>query len=53
MTKIHSPIETLEASEVSKLTAAERRLAAGQKHAMHMGGGSAAWKAAGLPVISL
>ena len=34
------------------LTAAERRLAAGQKHAAHMGGGIAAWKAAGLPVIS-
>jgi rhodanese-related sulfurtransferase len=110
MTKTHSPIETLEASEVSQLlkagkillidvrepseysseriagallyplstfdasmlpddgplrvvfhcgsgkrslTAAERRLAAGQKHAAHMGGGIAAWKAAGLPVISL
>lgn len=35
------------------LTAAERRLAAGQKHAAHMGGGIAAWKAAGLPLISL
>jgi rhodanese-related sulfurtransferase len=35
------------------LTAAERRLAAGQKHAAHLGGGIAAWKAAGLPVISL
>jgi rhodanese-related sulfurtransferase len=35
------------------LTAAERRLAAGQPHAAHMGGGLAAWKAAGLPVISL
>jgi rhodanese-related sulfurtransferase len=34
------------------LTAAERRLGAGQKHAAHMGGGIAAWKAAGLPVIS-
>ncbi len=34
------------------LTAAERRLAAGQKHAAHMGGGIAAWKAAGFPVIS-
>lgn len=33
------------------LTAAERRLGAGQKHAAHMGGGIAAWKAAGLPVI--
>jgi rhodanese-related sulfurtransferase len=109
MTKTHSPIETLEASEVSQLlqagkillidvrepseyaseriagallyplstfdasmlpddgprrvvfhcgsgkrslTAAERRLGAGQKHAAHMGGGIAAWKAAGLPVIS-
>jgi len=35
------------------LTAAERRLGAGQAHAAHMGGGIAAWKAAGLPVISL
>jgi rhodanese-related sulfurtransferase len=35
------------------LTAAEHRLAAGQKHAAHMRGGIAAWKAAGLPVISL
>ncbi len=35
------------------LTAAERRLAAGQPHAAHMGGGIAAWTAAGLPVISL
>jgi hypothetical protein len=47
MTKTHSPIETLEASEVSQLlhaglTAAERRLGAGQKHASHMGGGIAA-----------
>lgn len=33
-------------------TAAERRLAAGQQHAAHMRGGIAAWKAAGLPVIS-
>ncbi len=33
------------------LTAAERRLAAGQPRAAHMGGGVAAWKAAGLPVI--
>jgi|SRR5271165_2851700 len=33
------------------LTAAERRLAAGQAHAAHMGGGIAAWKSAGLPVI--
>ena len=110
MTKTHSPIETLEASEVSQLlhagkillidvrepseyaseriagallyplstfnasllpddgprrvvvhcgsgkrslTAAERRLGAGQQHAAHMGGGIAAWKAAGLPVIAL
>ena len=109
MTKTHSPIETLEASEVSQLlqagkillidvrepseyaseriagallyplstfdasmlpddgprrvvfhcgsgkrslTAADRRLGAGQKHVAHMGGGIAAWKAAGLPVIS-
>lgn len=35
------------------LTAAEHRLAAGQQHAAHMGGGIAAWMAAGLPVISL
>ncbi len=34
------------------LSAAERRLAAGHAHAAHMGGGIAAWKAAGLPVIS-
>jgi rhodanese-related sulfurtransferase len=34
------------------LIAAERRLAAGQKHAAHMGGGIAAWKAAGLAVLS-
>jgi rhodanese-related sulfurtransferase len=34
------------------LSAAEHRLAAGQKHAAHMGGGIAAWKAAGLPVIT-
>ena len=34
------------------LTASERRLGAGQKRASHMGGGIAAWKPAGLPVIS-
>jgi rhodanese-related sulfurtransferase len=34
------------------LAAAERRLAAGQLNAAHMGGGLAAWKAAGLPVIT-
>jgi rhodanese-related sulfurtransferase len=34
------------------LTAAERRLAAGQPSAAHLGGGIAAWKAAGLPVIT-
>jgi rhodanese-related sulfurtransferase len=34
------------------LVAAERRLAAGQVNAAHMGGGIAAWKAAGLPVIA-
>jgi rhodanese-related sulfurtransferase len=34
------------------LTAAENRVAAGQRHAAHMGGGMAAWKAAGLPVIT-
>jgi len=34
------------------LAAAERRLAAGQKSAAHLGGGIAAWKAAGLPVIA-
>jgi rhodanese-related sulfurtransferase len=33
------------------LVAAERRLAAGQPNAAHMGGGLAAWKASGLPVI--
>lgn len=33
------------------LTAAEKRLAAGQSDAAHMGG-MAAWKAAGLPVIA-
>ncbi len=33
------------------LTASERRLASGQPRAAHMGGGIAAWKAAGLPVI--
>jgi len=33
------------------LTAAERRLAAGEEHAAHMGGGIAAWKAAGLPLM--
>jgi rhodanese-related sulfurtransferase len=35
------------------LTAAEHRLAAGHKRAAHMRGGIGAWKAAGLPVISL
>jgi rhodanese-related sulfurtransferase len=35
------------------LTAAEKRLAAGHSHAAHLGGGLAAWKAAGLPVIAL
>ena len=35
------------------LAAAEKRLAAGQSHAAHMGGGIAAWKSAGLPVIAL
>ena len=35
------------------LAAAERRLGAGEPHAAHLGGGIAAWKAAGLPVISL
>jgi rhodanese-related sulfurtransferase len=35
------------------LTAAEKRLAAGASHAAHMGGGILAWKAAGLPVITL
>jgi rhodanese-related sulfurtransferase len=34
------------------LTTSEMRLAAGESHAAHMGGGIAAWKAAGLPVIS-
>lgn len=35
------------------LAAAEKRLAAGHEHAAHMRGGISAWKAAGLPVISL
>jgi rhodanese-related sulfurtransferase len=35
------------------LVAAEKRLAAGQNHAAHLGGGILAWKAAGLPVIAL
>jgi rhodanese-related sulfurtransferase len=34
------------------LAAAEKCLAAGRSHAEHMGGGIAAWKAAGLPVVS-
>ena len=34
------------------LDAAEKRLAAGSAHAAHMGGGIAAWKTAGLPVIA-
>src|SRR6266702_2131169 len=34
------------------LAAAERRLAAGQVNAAHMGGGLAAWKASGLPVTT-
>lgn len=34
------------------LAAAEKRLAAGSAHAAHMGGGLAAWKTAGLPVIA-
>ena len=34
------------------LTAAEKRLAAGQPSAAHMEGGLAAWKAAGFPVIA-
>ena len=35
------------------LAAAEKRLAAVQSHAAHVGEGIAAWKAAGLPVIDL
>ena len=35
------------------LAAAEKRLAAGNDQAAHMGGGITAWKRAGLPVISL
>ena len=35
------------------LTAADKRLEAGESHAAHMGGGIAAWKTAGLPVIAL
>jgi rhodanese-related sulfurtransferase len=34
------------------LAAAERRLGAGQPRAIHMNGGIAAWKAAGLPVVT-
>ncbi len=34
------------------LDAAQRRLAGGCAQATHLGGGIAAWKAAGLPVIS-
>jgi rhodanese-related sulfurtransferase len=34
------------------LAAAERRLAAGQLSAAHLGGGLTAWKGAGLPVIA-
>lgn len=35
------------------LAAAEHRLAAGEPHATHMEGGLTAWKAAGLPVLTL
>jgi rhodanese-related sulfurtransferase len=35
------------------LAAAERRVGAGQARAAHLGGGIAAWKAAGLPVITV
>jgi rhodanese-related sulfurtransferase len=35
------------------LAAAEKRLAAGNATAAHMGGGIAAWKRAGLPLIAL
>ncbi|HWY94858.1 MAG TPA: rhodanese-like domain-containing protein [Steroidobacteraceae bacterium] len=34
------------------LAAAERRLASGHVNAAHLGGGLAAWKASGLPVIT-
>jgi rhodanese-related sulfurtransferase len=34
------------------LAAAEKFLAAGARHAVHMGGGIAAWKAAGLAVVT-
>ena len=34
------------------LTAAEKYFAGGQSNAAHMGGGMAAWKAAGLPIIA-
>jgi rhodanese-related sulfurtransferase len=34
------------------LTAAEKRLAAGQPRAAHMEGGIGTWKAAGLPVVT-
>jgi rhodanese-related sulfurtransferase len=35
------------------LAAAEKRLAAGNDRAAHMGGGMTAWKRAGLPLIAL
>jgi rhodanese-related sulfurtransferase len=34
------------------MTAAEKCIAAGRANAAHMGGGLAAWKAAGLPVVA-
>lgn len=34
------------------MSAAEKCIAAGRAHAAHMGGGLAAWKAAGLPVVA-
>ena len=34
------------------LAAAEQRLAAGSAYAAHMGGGIAAWKAEGLPIVA-
>lgn len=40
-------------SDKRSQTATERRREAGESHAAHMGGGIAAWKTVGLPVIAL
>lgn len=68
MTKHNPPIETMDPAEVARLLhagklllidvrepaaySAERRLAAGRAHAAHSGGGIAAWRTEGLPVIA-